>query len=57
MSTEEREAINAAAPDLLEALKWMVDNDETNESDTEGSAYYIDGLNQARAAINKATKP
>src|SRR5690348_11491847 len=49
----------AAAPELLEALIWMVDNDETNEGDTpmpdqggatwnEINAYWIDGLNRAR---------
>lgn len=46
----------AAAPDLLEALEWMVDNDETNEGGEwdEENAYWIDGLNKARAAIKKA---
>jgi hypothetical protein len=56
----------AAAPDLLEALKWMVENDETNTGDeplddhggytwNEINAYWIAGLNRARAAIAKAT--
>jgi len=56
----------AAAPDLLEALIWMVENDETFEGDTplpdhhgatwnEINAYWIAGLNRARAAIAKAT--
>jgi hypothetical protein len=51
--------------ELLEALEWMVDNDETYEGDeplhnhgnrswNEINAYYIDGLNKARAAIAKA---
>jgi hypothetical protein len=55
----------AAAPELLEALKWMVANDETNEGDeplpergglswNEINAYWVDGLNKARAAIAKA---
>ena len=56
----------AAAPDLLEALVWMVENDDTNEGDTpiekfggaswnEVNAHWIAGLNKARAAIAKAT--
>jgi hypothetical protein len=55
----------ASAPELLEALEWMVANDETNEGDTpmpeyggrswnEINAYWLDGLNRARAAIAKA---
>lgn len=62
----------AAAPEtktqrdeLLEALEWMVANDETNEGDeplpdrggqtwNDINAYWIDGLNKARAAIAKA---
>lgn len=44
----------AAAPELLEALVWMVANDDTNEAD-EGNAYWVDGLHRARAAIAKAT--
>ena len=54
-----------AAPELLEALEWMVAEDDTNEGDTpmpdhggrtwnEINAYWIDGLNKARAAIAKA---
>ena len=49
---------------MLEALKWMVANDDTNEGDypvdrlggqswNEYNAYWIDGLNKARAAITK----
>lgn len=56
----------AAAPELLEALQWMVDNDDTNEGDeplpdhggltwNEINAEFIAGLNKARAAIAKAT--
>jgi hypothetical protein len=56
----------AAAPELLEALKWMVANDDTNEGDepveslgghswNEYNSYWLDGLNKARAAIAKAT--
>ena len=54
-----------AAPELLDALEWMVSEDETNEGDVplpdkggltwnEINAYWIDGLNKARAAIAKA---
>jgi hypothetical protein len=46
----------------LEALEWMVANDDTNEGDepverlggqswNEYNAYWIDGLNKAREAI------
>jgi hypothetical protein len=52
--------------ELLEALKWMVENDETNEGDdpveslggaswNEYNDYWISGLNKAKAAISKAT--
>lgn len=55
----------AAAPELYEALQWMVDNDETNEGDeplehlrgqtwNQYNAYFIEGLNKARAALRKA---
>jgi hypothetical protein len=58
----------AAAPELLEALIWMVENDETCEGDeplrdhhgltwNEINAEFIAGLNKARAAIAKATQP
>ena len=63
---EENANLIAAAPDLLEALAWMVKNDDTNEGDTpiekfggaswnEVNAHWIAGLNKARAAIAKAT--
>lgn len=56
----------AAAPELLEALQWFVENDDTYQGDTpmpehggltwnEINAEFIDGLNKARAAIAKAT--
>ena len=49
---------------LREALKWFIDNDETNEGDAplpeyggrswnEINAYWIDGLNRARAALKE----
>jgi hypothetical protein len=55
----------AAAPELLEALKWFVANDETNEGDepliehgnrswNELNAYWIEGKRAAVAAIAKA---
>lgn len=47
---------------LVEALEWFIDNDDTNEGDTplpehggrtcdEINAYWLDGLNKARAAL------
>lgn len=56
------EAQAAEIERLREALQWMVDNDETNEGDepmeefggqswNEINAYWIDGLNRARAAL------
>ena len=62
---EERDKLKAVNAELLEALKWMVDNDETNEgcepvdclgglSWNEYNKYWVDGLNRARAAIAKA---
>ena len=58
--------LHSVNADLLEALKWMVDNDDTNEGDdpveriggqswNEFNAYWLDGLNKARSAIAKAT--
>jgi hypothetical protein len=49
---------------LRDAVQWFIDNDETNEGDTplpeyggrcwnEINAYYIDGLNRARAALKE----
>lgn len=62
---EEDAILAASAPELLEALKWMVDNDDTNEGDvplselggetwSQFNAYWLDGLSKARAAIAKA---
>lgn len=56
----------SAAPELLEALIWFVENDDTNEGDepmpehngetwNEINAYWLEGLSKARAAIAKAT--
>jgi hypothetical protein len=64
-SEEANARLIAAAPELLEALVWMVENDETYEGDepirehngrtwNEVNAYWIEGLNRARAAIAKA---
>ena len=58
--------LHSVNAELLEALKWMVDNDDTNEGDdpverlggqswNEFNAYWLDGLNKARSAIAKAT--
>ena len=59
--------LHSVNAELLEALKWMVENDETNEGDdpveslgghswNEYNSYWLDGLNKARAAIAKATE-
>jgi hypothetical protein len=43
----------AAAPELLEALRWYVENDDTNEhADNE---FWLKGRDNARAALAKAT--
>jgi hypothetical protein len=58
--------LHEANAELLAALKWMVKNDETNQGDApveslggaswnECNAYWISGLNKAKAAIAKAT--
>lgn len=63
---EQNRRLIAAAPELLEALIWMVENDDTYEGDTplpdhsgatwnEINAFWIAGLNKARAAIAKAS--
>lgn len=44
----------SAAPDLLAALIWFVENDDTNEG-MPGNEYWEAGLNAGRAAIAKAT--
>ena len=44
----------AAAPELLEALKWYVENDDTNEGQ-EGNDFWLAGRDRARVAIAKAT--
>lgn len=48
----------ASAPDLLAALQWYVDNDETNESTEQAwdNKHWLDGKRRAEAAIAKATK-
>ncbi len=61
---EERDAIRAQNERLRESLQWMVDNDETNEGDepdpdlngrswNEINAYWIEGLNRARAVLEE----
>jgi hypothetical protein len=55
----------AAAPEMLAALKWFVENDDTNEGDDplpergglswdQINAYYLEGKRKAIAAIAKA---
>jgi hypothetical protein len=44
----------AAAPELLEALKWYVENDDTNIG-MEGNEFWEEGLERGKAAIAKAT--
>lgn len=61
MQAQRDEAL-AKVTELREALQWFVDNDDTNEGDepmpeydgqtwNEINAYWIDGLNRARAAL------
>jgi hypothetical protein len=49
---------------LREAVQWFIDNDETNQGDepmpefggqswNEINAYWVDGLNRARAALKE----
>jgi len=63
-AADEIERLRAERDLLREALQWMVDNDETNEGDeplyekggrswNEINAYWIDGLNRARAALKE----
>jgi hypothetical protein len=58
----EADALRAENARLREALTWFVENDDTNEGDTpmpehggrswnEINAYWIEGLNAARAAL------
>lgn len=44
----------AAAPELLGALQWYVENDDTNEGD--GNEFWLEGRDKARRIIEKATK-
>lgn len=43
-------ALIAAAPELYEALAWMVEHDETDSE----TGFYADGLKRAVAALAKA---
>jgi hypothetical protein len=54
---EEAEAnarLIAAAPELLEALKWYVETDEV--MNMEGNEFWLEGKARAEAAIRKATE-
>ena len=54
IQTQEANAkLIAAAPDLLEALLWYVENDDTD--DTPHNEFYLNGLQRAKDAIAKAT--
>jgi hypothetical protein len=44
----------AAAPDLIEALRWYVENDDTIIG-MEGNEFWEEGLERGKAAIKKAT--
>jgi hypothetical protein len=44
----------SAVHDLLEALKWYVENDDTNIG-MEGNEFWEEGLERGKAAIAKAT--
>jgi hypothetical protein len=44
----------AAAPELLDALRWYVENDDTNVQQ-DGNEFYTAGLRRAEAIIAKAT--
>jgi hypothetical protein len=59
------QADQALIQEMREALEWMIENDETNEGDepladhgyrswNEINAYWIEGLNKARATLSKA---
>lgn len=63
--TRENARLIAAAPEMLEALKWFVENDDTNEGDDplpergglswdQINAYYLEGKRKAIAALAKA---
>jgi len=63
-AADEIERLRAERDRLREALRWFIDNDETNQGDepmpefggqswNEINAYWIDGLNRARAALGE----
>ena len=63
-AADEIERLLAERDRLREALKWFIDNDETNEGDAplpehggrswnDINAYWIDGLNRARTALKE----
>jgi len=63
----ELDALRAKNARLREALTWFVENDDTNEGDTpmpehggrswnEINAYWIEGLNAARAALESSNE-
>jgi hypothetical protein len=63
-AADEIERLRAGRDRLREAVQWFIDNDETNVGDepieyiggrtwNEVNAYYIDGLNRARAALKE----
>ena len=63
----ERKRNETLIKELIGALEWMIEHDETNEGDepvaahggrtwNQINAYWIEGLNNARAALAKAKK-
>jgi hypothetical protein len=65
-ASKELRRLHEVNAELLEALEWMVANDDTNEGEepvdslggvtwNEYNEYWVTGLNKARAAIAKAT--
>jgi hypothetical protein len=48
--SESNARLMSAAPDLLDALEWMIEHDESGPGDD----YHLAGLERAKAAVAKA---